>query len=212
MHLTIKVLLTCAALFGSAAFADGSTENGKKLYVTCAACHGADAQGNAALQAPRLNHLAPVYVMEQLQKFKSGVRGGSGSTAAATQMAPMAAMLADDQAMLDVANYIATLEGGPAAPSVQGDPRMGADYFNQFCGACHGGNAAGNLALHSPRLAGSDDWYLLAQINAFRDGSRGAHPDDRTGRQMRAMAGVLPDEQAIRDVVAFIASLPEAGE
>ena len=92
---------------------------------------------------------------------------------------------------------------------MQGDQQLGGDYYNQFCGACHGARAEGNAALNSPRLAGSDDWYLLAQLAAFADGVRGAHKDDRTGRQMRAMAGVLPDDQARADVVAFIRSLAE---
>ena len=35
----------------------------------------------------------------QLQKFKSGVRGGANDTATAKQMAPMAMTLADDAAM-----------------------------------------------------------------------------------------------------------------
>ena len=77
------------------------------------------------------------------------------------------------------------------------------------CGACHGAAAEGNPVLNSPRLAGSDDWYLLAQLNAFRAGQRGAHPEDRTGKQMRAMAGVLPNDQSVRDVVAFIRSRAE---
>jgi cytochrome c oxidase subunit 2 len=49
----------------------------------------------------------------------------------------------------------------------------------------------------------------MAQLQAFREGTRGRHPDDRTGKQMRAMAGVLPSEQAMRDVVAFITSLQQ---
>ena len=58
-----------------------------------------------------------------------------------------------------------------------------------------------------PRLAGTDDWYLLRQLEAFRNGVRGTHADDRTGRQMRAMAAVLPNDQALKDVVAFIQSI-----
>ena len=73
----------------------------------------------------------------------------------------------------------------------------------------HGPAAEGNVALNSPRLAGSDDWYMVAQLQAFRSGQRGTHPDDRTGRQMRAMAGVLPDDKAIADVVAFVNSLAQ---
>ena len=119
-------------------------------------------------------------------------------------MAGMAATLANEQAMLDVATYIGTLDAAPAEITLAGDAAVGADYYNQLCGACHGGMAQGNPALSSPRLAGGDDWYLLEQLNAFRSGSRGAHPDDRTGRQMRAMAGLLPDDKTVNDVVVFI--------
>lgn len=86
---------------------------------------------------------------------------------------------------------------------------MGADYYNQFCGACHGAGAVGNLALNSPRLAGGDDWYMQAQLLAFRAGQRGSHPEDTTGKQMRAMAAILPDEQGVRDVVAYLHGLEQ---
>ena len=90
---------------------------------------------------------------------------------------------------------------------VEADPELGASYYRQFCAACHGPAAEGNPALNSPRLAGADDWYLLAQLQAFRGGSRGSHPQDRTGKQMRAMAGVLPDDAAVAAVVSYIHGL-----
>jgi cytochrome c oxidase subunit 2 len=119
----------------------------------------------------------------------------------------MAAMLADEQAVADVAAYISSLESPASAATVEGDIKMGADYYNQFCGACHGAGAVGNLALNSPRLAGGDDWHMQAQLMAFRSGQRGSHPDDTTGKQMRAMAAILPNEQAVKDVVAYLHSL-----
>ncbi|MFK8049083.1 MAG: cytochrome c [Halioglobus sp.] len=204
----MKLLFT--ALFGFLSFGAtpslgaGDVEAGKQIYVSCGACHGVNAQGNAALSAPRLTHLEPVYVISQLQKFKAGVRGGAGTSVPAMQMAGMAAILSDDQAIQDVTAYIATLESPPGPPSLSGDAAVGADYFNQFCGACHGAAAQGNLALNSPRLAGADDWYLVAQLQDFRTGTRGTHAQDRTGRQMRAMAGLLSDDQTVLDVVAFI--------
>jgi len=86
---------------------------------------------------------------------------------------------------------------------------VGAGYYRQFCAACHGPAAEGNPALNSPRLAGADDWYLVAQLEAFRGGARGSHAQDRTGKQMRAMAGVLPDDAAVAAVAAYIRSLPQ---
>lgn len=207
-----KILLLVVAALGlcsTFAFAAGNPEAGKAHYATCVACHGDQAQGNQALSAPRLNHLEPVYIAGQLQKFRSGIRGGEGATAAAKQMAPMAAILADDQAVVDVASFVASLESASPGVTLQGDAVMGADYYNQFCGACHGAGAVGNIALNSPRLAGGSDWYMLAQLQAFRNAERGAHPEDSTGKQMRAMAAILPNEQALKDVVAYLASLEQ---
>jgi cytochrome c oxidase subunit 2 len=194
---------------GSGAFASDDLEAGAAHYASCVACHGDRAQGNQALKAPRLNHLQPVYISAQLRKFRSGVRGGEGASDSARQMGPMAAVLPDAQAIADVAAYISSLESEPSAATVEGDIALGADYYNQFCGACHGAAGVGNPALNSPRLAGGDDWYLEAQIIAFRSAQRGAHPDDKTGRQMRVMAAILPSEQAIRDVVAYLHSLSQ---
>jgi cytochrome c553 len=186
--------------------AEADLDRGASLYAPCAACHGVRAEGNRAQSAPRLAHLREVYIVAQLEKFRAGQRGGEGATATARQMAPMAATLPDEQALLDVAAYITSLDSPIPPASVEGDVALGADYYNQFCGACHGPAAAGNVALNSPALAGSNDWYLMAQLRAFREGSRGAVEGDRTGRQMRAMALVLPSEQALADVVAFIHS------
>ncbi len=199
-------LLLLGLLLSSGLRAEVDLVRGERLYATCAACHGAAAEGNQALQAPRLNHLREVYLIAQLEKFRSGLRGGAGSASPAQQMAPMAASLPDAQALVDVSAYIASLSSETGPATVEGDATLGADYYNQFCGACHGASADGNVALNSPRLAGSDDWYLLSQLHAFREGTRGAAPGDRTGRQMRAMAAVLPSEQALADVVAFIRS------
>ncbi|MEQ9463773.1 MAG: c-type cytochrome [Haliea sp.] len=202
----LAVLL--AALPGAAtAAADISAAD---LYQPCAACHGADAGGNAGLQAPRLNHLRPVYILAQLDKFQRGLRGAGGATAAAQQMAASVSMLPPPERWPDLAGYISELASGPSTATLAGgDAAMGGDYFNQFCGACHGPAAGGNVALNAPALAGADDWYLAAQLQAFRSGQRGQHREDRTGRQMRNMARVLPGEQAILDVIAFIRSQPE---
>ncbi len=203
------LLLTLLALSAVAARAADDLENGKRIYSTCAACHGVEAGGNRALNAPRLTHLQPVYVAAQLQKFRNGSRGGSDDTEHARQMAAIAAGLAEEQAMYDVAAYIATLDGTASTATVQADVALGSTYYRQFCAACHGPAAEGNAALNSPTLAGADDWYLAAQMRAFRNGVRGLHPLDRTGKQMRVMAAVLPDDQAVDAVVAYIRSLEQ---
>jgi cytochrome c553 len=206
MRLFVTSLLALLAAVNVAVAAADPAE----LYQPCAACHGANAGGNAELQAPRLNHLRPVYILAQLDKFQRGLRGGEGATEAAQQMAASAAMLPARELWPDLALHISELSSGPSASTLApGDPARGANHFKQFCGACHGPAAGGNVAVNAPALAGADDWYLFAQLQAFRDGSRGQHREDRTGRHMQSMAAVLPNEQAILDVIAFIRSQPE---
>jgi cytochrome c553 len=48
---------------------------------------------------------------------------------------------------------------------------------------------------------------LLAQLKKFKDGIRGGTLADIEGSQMRPMATALADEQAMKDVVAHIATL-----
>ena len=48
---------------------------------------------------------------------------------------------------------------------------------------------------------------MIRQLNNYRAGIRGAHPEDIFGAQMRPMAITLADEQAVEDVSAYITTL-----
>jgi len=48
---------------------------GMGLYRNCGSCHGAHAQGEPSLHAPRLAGQHTGYLLAQLKKFKSGARG-----------------------------------------------------------------------------------------------------------------------------------------
>jgi len=90
--------------------AAGDAAKGKALYVGCSGCHGADAMGNAALGAPRLAGQLEGYLVTQLKNFKTGIRGTAEGDTGGAMMAPMANLLPDDQAVEDVAAYLASLE------------------------------------------------------------------------------------------------------
>ncbi len=88
----------------------GNPEAGKQSYALCASCHGDKAQGNKLLNAPQLANLQTWYTVRQLKNFKKGKRGGSLNDIYGLQMRPMAMTLQDEQAMQNIAAYIATLK------------------------------------------------------------------------------------------------------
>ena len=96
-------------LYATASLAAGDPVRGLSLYATCGACHGQQAEGMLALNAPALNGLQPWYIIRQLKNFKEGIRGSNPKDTYGVQMAPMAQILTDEQAMEDVTAYIQTL-------------------------------------------------------------------------------------------------------
>lgn len=93
-----------------AAIAAGDPRRGASLYNgNCGACHGGAAEGNAALNAPRLAGVDGAYLKRQFLGFKSGVRGGDSRDRLGRQMAMMANSLSDDAALDDVLSYIVGL-------------------------------------------------------------------------------------------------------
>ena len=176
---------------------------GQQLFAVCAGCHGAQGEGNQAVNAPKLAGQGEWYVKRQLALYKSGARGAHDKDTNGKIMAQMAATLPDDAAIDNVAAYIKSLPDKPAQPTLQGDARNGAGRF-ATCAACHGADGGGIQATNAPRLKGMSDWYLATQIRHFRDGIRGGHAQDMHGAQMRLMAGMLNDDRAVNDVVAYI--------
>jgi len=177
---------------------------GASEYAACSACHGANGEGNPALNAPALAGQDARYLARQLTHFKSGVRGGAPGDQFGAQMRGMAATLGSEQAVADVAAYLAAMPVVASAEEPAGNLRNGENQYNGACGACHGGKAQGNPALNTPRLAGLDSAYLKRQYQNFAAGIRGAHADDRYGRQMAMMATALSTAQDLDDVIAFI--------
>lgn len=185
----------------------GNATKGKSLYMTCATCHGQNAEGMQALGAPALANQEPYYLKNQLQNFRTNKRGVHEKDAFGAQMAPMAKVL-DSDGILDVIAYIKTMPSPTIEQTLEdGDVEAGKNYYNMICGACHGNGAVGIEALFSPRLVGMQDWYLERQLNNFRAGYRGMEAGDTYGAQMQQIAAAIPDDKTVKDVVAYINSL-----
>ncbi|MFT5465008.1 MAG: cytochrome c553 [Verrucomicrobiales bacterium] len=78
--------------------------------------------------------------------------------------------------------------------------------FGSVCAACHGVEGEGNPELKAPSIAGMPAWYVEIQLEKFRSGIRGAHPEDLEGTQMRAMSIVLKPEW-IQPMAKHVAAL-----
>lgn len=193
-------------LLAPAVFA-ADAKRGEALFEYCAPCHGNQAEGNHELKAPPLAGQESWYIEAQLKKFQEGVRGTNPHYEPGRRMRPMAMTLKTAEDMQLVAAYISGLKAVKAEATLQGgQAETGRTLFNT-CLACHGPEGKGNPVLKAPALVTSSDWYLFAQLQNFKSGIRGASPKDITGMQMRPMAMTLADEQAVKDVIAFIMTL-----
>ncbi|MFK7955018.1 MAG: cytochrome c [Lysobacterales bacterium] len=88
----------------------------------------------------------------------------------------------------------------------EGDAEKGKALF-ATCVACHGADAKGQEVLNAPNLTGLQEWYFVRQISNFKAGIRGSDPKDIYGAQMRPMSMTLADDQAAKDVHAYIQTL-----
>lgn len=184
----------------------GDAVLGRGQYATCAACHGANGEGNRLLNAPKLAGQEAWYLTKQINAYKAGIRGTHEDDTYGQQMRPLAMTLIDDAAVANVVAHIQTLPDNPAPATIQGDIQRGARIYST-CASCHGKEGRGIWSINAPRQAGMSDWYIATQLSNFKQGIRGSHPDDGFGWQMGLMADILRDDEAINDVVAFINTL-----
>jgi cytochrome c553 len=171
-------------------------------WAPCAACHGARAEGNPALDGPALAGQYAWYTARELRQFSDGLRGSHPGDPTGRQMQPFAAGL-DPTQRQSIAEYLAELEPASKKGSMDGDLMNGSRYYQARCGSCHGGRAEGNEAFQAPSLQGLSPEYLERQMRYFREGIRGSDDDDRYGRQMGMMAGSI-SERELEDVLHFI--------
>jgi len=184
----------------------GNAATGAAQFTVCAACHGPQGEGNATMNGPKLAGQADWYLKRQIMSYKNGLRGAHEDDAIGRAMIGMVATLTDEAAVDNVVAHIQTLPDNPAASTIEGDVEHGKKLYT-VCAYCHGGDGMGRQALNAPRIAGSSDWYLARQLQYFKDGVRGSHPDDFYGFQMGLMGQSLHDDQSVNDIIAYINTL-----
>jgi cytochrome c553 len=187
--------------------ASAQDDRGKVLFDLCTQCHGEMGAGDRLALAPGIAGLEEWYVLAQLGKFRSGVRGTHFDDIPGMRMRPMSLTLRTEEDVKAVAAYVASLPPTKPEPLVEGGDAKRGETLYATCKACHGDKGEGNEKLFAPSLVHSGDWYVLSSLQRFKSGARGSNPLDQTGIMMRPMAMTLADEQALKDVVAYVTKL-----
>jgi cytochrome c553 len=187
-------------------FADGTVDAGALKVATCSACHGPNGNSTTALW-PKIAGQNAVYIAEQLQLFKSGVRVNP-------DMLKMVSTLSDKD-IDSVAVYFQaqTPVGGEADPKMWqagenlyrfGDPARDIPA----CTACHGPVGRGNTVADYPALRAQFADYVAKQLTDFASGARysGAKagaPTSRNGYMMTTIAKRLNADD-VKELAAYI--------
>ena len=80
---------------------------------------------------------------------------------------------------LKLANIMAVFFFSLSPVDANADPDLSAGkQLFQMCAACHGAAGEGNQSMNAPASAGQSKWYIKQQLNNFRAGIRGSHPQD----------------------------------
>ena len=174
-------------------------------YVYCTVCHGVLFKGNAATNAPKLTGLSAWYIKAQLKAFRNGLRGHHAEDLAGLEMRPMAEMLSEE-GVIHVSRLIAALPSGSSSDRAR-DKETGAQQLYTTCGVCHGTDGKGNQQLKAPNLVVQDSWYLITQLNNYRNNIRGTEANDTLGIQMRNASTSLKSDQDVLDIVSYIKSM-----
>lgn len=180
---------------------------GKGAAIACASCHGMEGAGNSQGGYPALAQMPAAYTAKQIADFKSGTRTNPVMTPIAKALSPEDADAA--------AKFYANLPRpkSPAAPSDAAVVARGEalavngawDKGLPACFKCHAAGGAG-VAPSFPPLAGQHVGYTVAQLQAWKNGSR-------TNDPLQLMKTVVEklSEDDIRAVAAYLATLGTQG-
>ena len=173
-----------------------------KTLQACKLCHS-----NREMQrGPVIDGMEEWYLLDQLQKFKSGQRGKQESNRAEFLMGTaMKDIPADPDTLRELAAAFANLPSQPSLTTIKGDIERGKQLY-QSCANCHGPDAKGKPEVKAPGLLVQEDWFLLDQLRKYKIGLRGTHPNDTFGIVMAATVKDWPDKD-FKDVVSYLKSL-----
>jgi cytochrome c553 len=175
----------------------GDIAEGKRLAdSSCGGCHGAD--GISA--SPGVPHLAgqrPAYLYLELRAYQSGVRGDSAMN--------IAVKFLNDDALVKVAAYFASLDPPPSRPAsgtvaAKPDAIQSGKNAAAGCSGCHG-EVGITKTPGMPNLVGLDPKYLVAAMKDYKSGQR-------KNETMKSMLAAVSDADANNIALYFALQKP----
>lgn len=162
-----------------------------ELIIKCSACHNKDGNSTQG-DKPNLAAQQPLYLLTQLENFRTEARKNLTMHAMVKDLRPEEAVLA--------ALYFSSFPL-PKRFWLEDDPSLakGKDLFLKRCQHCHGAEALGLAAV--PRLAGQQKVYLMTNLKRFRDGS-----PERKHTGMSSITADLADTE-IEALAQYLTSL-----
>lgn len=184
----------CAAEDSDQALADA--------IAGCDSCHAP--QSRVRSMAPVLNGMSGRYLEDQLENFLLGARGNADTDHFTGQMIDQLTALSATQRDRVIRHY-ARQDSFSSPETVAGDAALGAPLFEEHCAGCHT-SAMGRRFTGSPRITQLNGPYILAQLQAFADGSRGfVDPGKHQLRMVEVAKGF--DEAELLAITAYAKTL-----
>lgn len=179
---------------------EGRMEEGRRHYVLCAECHFESGVGDPAGTMPQLAGQHRSVLVKQLLDIRTGLRRNP-------IMAPWVKALPDEQAVADVAAWVAGLPPPLSHGRGPGDDlARGRRLYREHCASCHGARGEGNAEAFTPVLRGQHYRYVVRQLIDIAGARRGnAHP---------GMVAAIVDLSArdVASVADFVSRLSVANE
>lgn len=146
----------------------GDAARGRTLFARCEVCHRKDGAGRVNGWTPRLAGQHASVLLKQVADIRAGRRANP-------EMQPLVA--APVLTLAQIADVVAYLQALPVSPANGKGPgtqlERGQQLYAKDCVACHGARGEGDASRFVPAVAAQHHEYLVREVIAIRDGTRG---------------------------------------
>lgn len=146
----------------------GDPARGKAAFATCEGCHRKNASGRSDGSIPRLTGQHASVIVKQVLDIRAGRRSNPSMLPYVMDPAFTMTHLVDISAYLQALPFEGSIGKGPGT-----DLARGKELYERDCAACHGASGQGDAAKFYPMVSAQHYRYLLREVIAIRDGSRG---------------------------------------